>query len=115
MAIDSREQQLAAEHMARCQRRNEIAAKFKRHMAEAPFYSQDLLIGPPTRTWKDFQHPRLRRCPIDLEDMIWDQPLGGGLDGYCWKVTVDDQPYVLKMVRTEPNPPASEPHALTAC
>lgn len=72
----------------------------ERQKSKKPFYTEDLLIGPPKRTWQDFQLPRLRRCPFDLEDILWERRLGGGLDGYSWRVKFGQRgPFVLKVVR----------------
>ena len=91
--------ELDAKHTEQMRRRDEVEAEKRRRMANKPFCSEELLIGPPSRTWQDLKHPRLRRCPFDLKDMVSSRRLGGGLDGYCFKVRVGEQPYVLKVVR----------------
>ncbi|KAM6535425.1 hypothetical protein FALCPG4_004989 [Fusarium falciforme] len=56
--------------------------------------------GPPGCSAADFDVPRLRRCPFDLANIDWkaSSRLGGGLDGYVWKVWFKgDGPFVLKV------------------
>lgn len=48
-----------------------------------------------------FERPRLRKCPHDLSTVDWEKavPLGGGLDGYVWKVYFGTNgPFALKVV-----------------
>lgn len=42
------------------------------------------MIGPPKHDCcrPDFDMPRLRRCPFDLDDMVWEARTDGGMDGY---------------------------------
>ncbi|KAL3954498.1 hypothetical protein ACCO45_010061 [Purpureocillium lilacinum] len=47
-----------------------------------------------------FERPRLRKCPHDLSTVDWEKavPLGGGLDGYVWKVYFGTNgPFALKV------------------
>ncbi|KJZ79989.1 hypothetical protein HIM_00703 [Hirsutella minnesotensis 3608] len=47
----------------------------------------------------DFEVPRLRRCPFNPASIDWKSStrIGGGLDGYLWKVFFEGHgPYVLK-------------------
>ncbi|RYP63239.1 hypothetical protein DL771_009364 [Monosporascus sp. 5C6A] len=42
--------------------------------------------------------PRLRRCPFNLDSMVWEARVDGGVDGYVWKVRFGAQgPFVLKV------------------
>jgi hypothetical protein len=67
--------------------------------ARTPFRDDALLVGPPSCTAADFKLPRLRRCPFDVDSLIWDAALGGGLDGCVWKVRFGDEgPFILKVV-----------------
>ena len=66
-----------------------------------PFHDDKLMEGPPDYSAADFDMPRLRRCPFDLSDVDWESSsrLGGGLDGFVWKVWFKgDGPFVLKVV-----------------
>ncbi|EFX01077.1 hypothetical protein CMQ_6019 [Grosmannia clavigera kw1407] len=63
-----------------------------------PFCSDAFMIGPPSCTLNDLRRPRLRKCPFDIGSTTWIKPLGGGLDGYCWKVMFGNEgPYVIKL------------------
>jgi hypothetical protein len=68
--------------------------------AQTPFRDDALMIAPPSCTAADFELPRLRRCPFDLDNLIIEASIDGGLDGYVWKVRFGDEgPFILKMVR----------------
>ncbi|RYP14967.1 hypothetical protein DL765_006035 [Monosporascus sp. GIB2] len=42
--------------------------------------------------------PRLRRCPFNLDSMVWEARVDGGVDGYVWEVRFGAQgPFVLKV------------------
>lgn len=57
------------------------------------------MVGPPSCTAADFKVPRLRRCPFDPEDLVFEARLGGGADGCVWKVRLGQEgPFALKMV-----------------
>lgn len=65
------------------------------------FLDDRILDGPPSYSKSDFEKPRLRKCRFNVDDIDWEAstPLGGGLDGYSWKVFFGKEgPYVLKMV-----------------
>lgn len=65
------------------------------------FRRDDLLEGEPSCFAADFKLPRLRRCPLDPATIDWSisSCIGGGRDGYVWKVWFgDDGPYALKVV-----------------
>ncbi|CAG9975589.1 unnamed protein product [Clonostachys byssicola] len=34
-----------------------------------PFVSEKLKVGSPSRSWGDFEHPKLRQCPISVDDI----------------------------------------------
>ncbi|KAL2158238.1 hypothetical protein VTH06DRAFT_4558 [Thermothelomyces fergusii] len=66
--------------------------------ARLPFRDDAPMVGPPKTTAADFEMPRLRRCPFDLGSMVWEARLGGGADGYVWKVRFGTEgPFVLKV------------------
>lgn len=51
------------------------------------------------------RQPMLRKAVLDLKDIRWLEHLGGGMDGYCWKVAFGDQgPFVLKMFWDDERP-----------
>ncbi|GAB1311746.1 hypothetical protein MFIFM68171_01956 [Madurella fahalii] len=78
-------------------------ARRRADMRQWPFYDENLMVGPPACSERDFIRPLLRRCPFDLNTISWIARLGGGLDGFAWKVMFGDQgPFVLKVVHTEP-------------
>ncbi len=67
------------------------------------------MIGPPSCTAADFKKPRLRRCPFDPADLRFEARLGGGLDGYVWKVYFGDEGlFALKVVRRVPAGPTAD-------
>ncbi|EJT79557.1 hypothetical protein GGTG_04642 [Gaeumannomyces tritici R3-111a-1] len=69
------------------------------------FYTDTPMTGPPSYSWKDLRHPMLRKATLDLKDIRWLEHLGGGQDGYCWKVAFGDQgPFVLKMFWDDERP-----------
>ncbi|SPQ26260.1 bce21ee6-5e8b-4ec3-aefc-9edd551823b1 [Thermothielavioides terrestris] len=70
--------------------------------ARIPFRDDAPMVGPPKTTAADFEMPRLRRCPFDQDSMVFEARLGGGLDGYVWKVRFGAQephqgPFALKV------------------
>jgi hypothetical protein len=67
--------------------------------AQIPFRDDAPMMGPPGTTAADFEMPRLRRCPFNLDSIVWEARVDGGVDGYVWKVRFGDQgPFVLKVV-----------------
>jgi hypothetical protein len=57
--------------------------------------------GAPCCSLEDLERPRLRQCIYDPADINWTVSfrIGGGLDGYLWKVWFGDRgPYVMKVV-----------------
>ncbi|KAK4039965.1 hypothetical protein C8A01DRAFT_46621 [Parachaetomium inaequale] len=71
-----------------------------------PFYDEAPIVGSPDCSEAAFYRPLLRRCPFEPGSISWIARLGGGLDGFAWKVMVGDQgPFVIKMFwDTEPPP-----------
>ncbi|OAA63272.1 hypothetical protein SPI_03435 [Niveomyces insectorum RCEF 264] len=62
--------------------------------------------GPPNCGAADLRKPRLRKCAFDANNISWLERLGGGRDGYCWKVRFGDEgPFVLKMFWDKHKPP----------
>ncbi|SPO02451.1 uncharacterized protein DNG_05124 [Cephalotrichum gorgonifer] len=56
--------------------------------------------GDASCTAADFRLPRLRRSRFDAADINWERSslVGGGRDGYVWKVWFgEDGPYALKV------------------
>ncbi|KAF4967385.1 hypothetical protein FSARC_5064 [Fusarium sarcochroum] len=64
------------------------------------FLNEQILDGPPSYSRRDFEEPRLRKCRFNVADIDWEasKQLAGGLDGYSWKIFINEAgPYVLKM------------------
>jgi len=75
------------------------AEKRRLRALAVPFMSEQPMVGPPNCTAKDLQTPQLRQCTFDLDTIVFEDRLGGGLDGYVWKVKFGDKgPYALKVV-----------------
>ena len=89
-----------AERLGLALQYQERVAKQRREAPQIPFLDDAPMLGPPSCTAVDFKQPRLRRCPFDLEDMVIEARLGGGADGYVWKVRFGDEhgPFALKLV-----------------
>ncbi|KAH7113097.1 hypothetical protein EDB81DRAFT_862637 [Dactylonectria macrodidyma] len=65
---------------------------------QVPFLDEKPMSGPPRCTAQDFDLPHLRRCIFDPNTMTWEDKLGGGLDGYVWKVWFGERgPFALKV------------------
>jgi hypothetical protein len=57
------------------------------------------MVGPPKTTAAGFKMPRLRRCPFNLNTMVWKACVDGGLDGYVCKVRFGTrETFALKVV-----------------
>ncbi|RSM19764.1 hypothetical protein CDV31_001395 [Fusarium ambrosium] len=71
---------------------------------QVPFLDDKPMNGPPSCTEQDFKQPHLRRCTFDFSTIVWERKLGGGLDGYVWKVWFGETgPFALKVFwDTEP-------------
>ena len=66
---------------------------------QVPFLDDKPMSGPPPCTAQNFKLPRLRHCIFDLSTITWEDRLGGGLDGYVWKVWFGETgPFALKVV-----------------
>ena len=66
-----------------------------------PFRRDDLLEGYPSCSAADLTLPQLRRSRLDAANIDWERSslVGGGRDGYVWKVWFgEDGPYALKVV-----------------
>jgi hypothetical protein len=87
---------------AEMRRRREASMRARKpwvDAAQTPFRDDALMDGPPGCTAADFELPRLRRCPLDVDALIWGPRLGEGLDGCVWKVWFGDAgPFALKLV-----------------
>ncbi|KIH87517.1 hypothetical protein SPBR_05108 [Sporothrix brasiliensis 5110] len=56
------------------------------------------MVGLPRCDLDDLGKPQLRKCPFDIDSISWLERLGGGRDGYCWKVKFGDKgPFALKL------------------
>ncbi|KAL7623748.1 hypothetical protein AAE478_005301 [Parahypoxylon ruwenzoriense] len=78
------------------------AQQEKQKVAQSvPFLSEEKMDDrPPSCSAADFDMPRLRRSLFDLHaiDLERSDRLGGGLDGFVWKVRfLERGPYVLKV------------------
>ena len=64
------------------------------------FTSQEPLAGDPPLLWDDFRHPRLRRFPQPVEDLVLGRYLGCGIDGLVFKARLRGQrePLAVKIV-----------------
>ena len=64
-----------------------------------PFLNEELMKGPPRFRGKDLRDPRLRRSTLDPKTIVFESRLGGGSDGFVWKVRFGDEgPFALKVV-----------------
>ncbi|KAL8366287.1 hypothetical protein RB595_004859 [Gaeumannomyces hyphopodioides] len=92
--IQARKNEAKKRHSEQLAREEERRMRRKR----VQFHTEDPMIGPPRYTWADLKTPLLRKSQYELKDIRWIQHLGGGIDGYCWKVVFGVQgPFVLKM------------------
>ncbi|KAL7963226.1 hypothetical protein V8C34DRAFT_267572 [Trichoderma compactum] len=63
-----------------------------------PFLNDELMQGPPRFSGQDLRQPRLRRSTFDPKTIVFECRLGGGDDGFVWKVRFDGQgPFALKV------------------
>lgn len=66
---------------------------------QVPFLDDKPMNGPPSCTEQDLKLPHLRQCTFDFNTIAWERKLGGGLDGYVWKVWFGEKgPFALKVV-----------------
>ncbi|KAF5974095.1 hypothetical protein FBULB1_7927 [Fusarium bulbicola] len=78
----------------------EVIDKTQTRAAAVPFRDDVLMSSPPSYSAADFEKPRLGRCHFDPATINWrlSSRIGGGLDGYIWKVWFEaDGPYALKV------------------
>ncbi|KAG5758495.1 hypothetical protein H9Q72_013371 [Fusarium xylarioides] len=90
------------EYISRLRRAQEIRVLEKAQTRAATVaYRDDMLMSSPSScSAADFKRPRLRRCLFDPATIDWSRSsrVGGGLDGYIWKVWFGaDGPYALKV------------------
>ncbi|KAI8715365.1 hypothetical protein NCS52_01043900 [Fusarium sp. LHS14.1] len=65
---------------------------------QVPFLDDKPMNGPPSCTEQNFKLPRLRQCTFNFDTIVWEHKLGGGLDGYVWKVWFGEiGPFALKV------------------
>ncbi|KAH6614514.1 hypothetical protein B0J18DRAFT_452162 [Chaetomium sp. MPI-SDFR-AT-0129] len=73
--------------------------------AQTPFRDDAPMVGPPRTTAVDFEMPRLRPCHFNLDSMVWETRVDGGVDGYVEKVRFGAQrPFVLKVAAVASRP-----------
>jgi hypothetical protein len=64
-----------------------------------PFLNEELMKGTPRFRGQDLRDPRLRRSTLDPKAIVFESRLGGGSDGFVWKVRFGDEgPFALKVV-----------------
>ncbi|SCN82870.1 uncharacterized protein FFB20_10519 [Fusarium fujikuroi] len=90
------------EDISRLRRAEEIRVleKAQTRAATVAFCDDILISSPPSCPAADFKRPRLRRCLFDPTTIDWSHStrVGGGLDGYIWKVWFGaDGPYALNV------------------
>ncbi|KAL6881002.1 hypothetical protein J3F83DRAFT_710844 [Trichoderma novae-zelandiae] len=87
------------------------AAESRRLQAMSmPFLNEELMKGPPRFRGQDLRDPRLRRSTLDPKTIVFEAQLGGGSDGYVWKVRFGDEgPFALKVFwdQVPPHAPGS--------
>lgn len=68
-------------------------------VAKTPFRDDTPRVGAHKTAAADFEMSRLRRCAFDLDSIVWEARVGGGADGYVWKVRFGtERPSALKVV-----------------
>ncbi|KAL2680993.1 hypothetical protein Neosp_008596 [[Neocosmospora] mangrovei] len=94
----------ALEHRLEMQRIAPRPSPIWQRAMQVPFLDDKPMNGPPSCTEQDFKLPHLRRCTFDFKTIVWERKLGGGLDGYVWKVWFGEMgPFALKVFwDTEP-------------
>lgn len=91
------------EYISRFRRAQEIRIleKAQTRAATVAFRDDMLMSSPPSCSAANFKRPRLRKCFFDPATINWSHSsrVGGGIDGYIWKVWFGvDGPYALKVV-----------------
>ncbi|PNP48727.1 hypothetical protein TGAMA5MH_00181 [Trichoderma gamsii] len=62
------------------------------------FLNEQPMKGPPRFREADLKDPRLRHCAFDPETIVFESRIGGGKDGYVWRVNFGGEgPFVLKV------------------
>ncbi|PFH60746.1 hypothetical protein XA68_10454 [Ophiocordyceps unilateralis] len=77
-----------------------------------PFLSDEPNVGPPPHSLDDLKCPRLRKSPLQPDAFEWRRRLGGGLDGYTWKIRIDGEPFALKVFYDTEPPEIVHYHAI---
>ncbi|QYS93446.1 hypothetical protein H0G86_000821 [Trichoderma simmonsii] len=63
-----------------------------------PFINDEFMEGRPRFRGSDYRQPRLRRSTFDPKTLVFESRLGGGDDGFVWKVRFDNEgPFALKV------------------
>ncbi|KAL7818784.1 hypothetical protein V8C44DRAFT_179477 [Trichoderma aethiopicum] len=87
------------------------AAESRRlHSMSMPFLNEELMKGTPRFRGQDLRDPRLRRSTLDPKAIVFESRLGGGSDGFVWKVRFGDEgPFALKVFwdQVPPHEPGS--------
>ncbi|KAL7796523.1 hypothetical protein V8C37DRAFT_372050 [Trichoderma ceciliae] len=74
------------------------AERYRLRTMSKPFLNEEPMEGPPRYRGIDFKNPRLRRSTFDPKTIVFESRLGGGADGYVWKVRFGDGgPFALKV------------------
>lgn len=64
-----------------------------------PFLDDEFMEGPPRYRGSDYRQPRLRRSTFDPKTLVFESRLGGGDDGFVWKVRFGGEgPFAMKVV-----------------
>ena len=85
--------------------RKNYSSKKREALINRPFCWDDQLEGDPSCSKTDFSCPRLRKCSFSATNIDWKRSslIGGGRDGYVWKVWFgEDGPYALKVASQIP-------------
>lgn len=70
-----------------------------------PFINDEFMEGRPRFRGSDYRQPRLRRSTFDPKTLVFESRLGGGDDGFVWKVRFDNEgPFAMKVVSDYPSP-----------
>lgn len=63
-----------------------------------PFLNDEFMEGPPRYRGSDYRQPRLRRSTFDPKTLVFESRLGGGDDGFVWKVRFGGEgPFAMKV------------------
>jgi hypothetical protein len=76
-----------------------VAERIHQRAMSTIFLNEQLMDGPPRFREADLKDPRLRHCAFDPETIAFESRIGGGKDGYVWRVNFGGEgPFVLKVV-----------------